>query len=743
MASNRLSYVDLLVDGKETEFFVARYRGVEEISRLFDFEASLLHPDPSIPFGEMFGREATLEFGFDEGAVLKRYVHGVIAEFEHGGAWRDQGRYRIRIVPTIWPATLGRNSAIYRDAKVDEVVHRLLREHGIEAKCPAGAHPLKYLIQYDESDWDFVQRLLEAAGYCYYFTHDAGQDQLVMLDGQGFPAIEAPSTLVYRPDAGGLVGGSTDVVDDLAVRQMAHPLAARHEDYDFQNCNVPVEGREPAKAPKAHRGSFGHGDLGRSSHGAAGPTAPGAPWGSTAAAMRSAKVAAEMFDWQRLTAAGRTTCPRFSAGHSFDLEDHPGSDGTTSWVLHRVEHEGSQSVTGNDSETTSGHVSRFWCFAQERPYRPLPRTPKQRIWGTQPAKVVAVPESDLDAAATVSVVVHWPCRQHEPITIPGVPVSQLFAGAGGHGAVFLPRIDEVVLLEFLDGDPERPVIVGRIYDGVHKPPYALPAERSKSTIKSLSYREGHCGEGYNELTFEDREGSEEIYLHGQRDHRIEIEHDKTQSIGHDDTLEVGNDQQKEIGGNQSETVGRNQSVTVRADQSVQIDGSRQLRIANNCTTEVSGSSTEQVTGNHQAQVNGSQTLTVVGPATHRFNATKQQDVAGSLTESVAGAKQTQVLGGETHVVHGQLQTTVVGARADLVTEDQSIIVSGNYTLTAGSATVSIDSDGNIVITGGDVSITGSGPIAVSGSKLEVKSDGAVSVEASGAVKVKGSAVDIN
>ncbi|MBW2523166.1 MAG: type VI secretion system tip protein VgrG [Deltaproteobacteria bacterium] len=741
MLSTRLTYVDFLLDGAESGFSVERYTGVEEISQLFRYEVTLTHPE-LVDFHDMVGREATLEFGFNEGEGIERYVHGVIGEFEHGGVWQGAAQYRAVIVPKLAQATLGRSSRIFLQCKANDVIGQVLGDYGVKGSCPAVESPVKYIVQYHESDWSLVQRLLEAHGFSYFFKHGENDHELIIVDGVGFPGMDGEASLIYRPDRGAMIYGGEEAVHDFVVREAPHPTQVELVDYNFTSGRDPIVGsgsrgggpsKHPWKSTDADFAELG-GPL---------PDQVGAAWGEMKTLGRRAKVRMGQHEWQRYTARGETSCRRVSAGRQFTLTEHPWDDANRDWVIYRVEHEGSQAVTESASATQSAHRSRFWCFDAAAQFRPLERTPKRRIWGTQTATVTRNPESNLDAAGTVAVRVHWPTANKDEIVIPFVPVSQLFAGPG-HGAMFFPRIDEEVLLEFLGGDPERPVVVGRIYDGTHLPPYALPSEVSKSTIKSLSYEEGSYAEGYNELTFEDKAGSEEIYLHGQKDWKIEIENDKTQTVGHDEVLEVKNDRQKTVTGDQTETILKNKTISVTQDHTETITGNQTFTVGGNSTESVSGSVSQTIGGTQTHSVAGMQSCSVTGMASHSYAAGKTESVTGLCQASVTGNKFTTVVGAEVHEVNGgSLQTTVIGSSNEMVTGDRSILIAGTYQLAVGGAVMTIEPNGNVSVSGEKITITGSGPISVSGSKLEVTSDGSVSVEASGSVKVKGSAVDIN
>jgi type VI secretion system secreted protein VgrG len=253
------------------------------------------------------------------------------------------------------------------------------------------------------------------------------------------------------------------------------------------------------------------------------------------------------------TVTGSSVCRAFTSGYRFDLQDYYRDDmNNKPYVLTSLDHGATEPVGASGQGSEASYTNSFVCIPFEVPYRPSRLTPKPVVQGTQTAIVVGPAGEEIytDEHGRVKVQFHWDREgKKDEKSSCWIRVSQLWAGAGW-GAMYIPRIGHEVIVDFLEGDPDRPIITGRVYHGINMSPYGLPAEKTKSTIKSDS---SLGGGGSNELRFEDKKGSEEVFLHGQKDWTIAIENDKNQTVGHDETLSVGNNRTKTVGVDQSET----------------------------------------------------------------------------------------------------------------------------------------------------------------------------------------------
>jgi type VI secretion system secreted protein VgrG len=424
---------------------------------------------------------------------------------------------------------------------------------------------------------------------------------------------------------------------------------------------------------------------------------------------------------------GASNCRAFTSGYKFRLEEFYRDDmNNTEYVLTGIRHEGSQSYPTGDTKAEQIYKNEFTCIPIDVPFRPQRVTRKPLIEGVQTAIVVGPSGEEIypDKYGRVKVQFHWDREgQNNESSSCWVRVSQVWAGAGW-GAMFIPRIGHEVIVDFLEGDPDRPIITGRVYHGNNNPPYSLPAEKTKSTIKSNS---SQGGGGFNEFRFEDKKGSEEIYLHGQKDWNIMIVNNKGQTIGVNDQLLVGNNQSIIIGVNRTESVGQNESITIGASktETVAINKAESIGVAKELT----------IGGAYQVTVGAAMNETVGG--------SKMVDVGAYATEKVGGNK-TENIGGKKDFSTGKDYSIAVGKSLGIAVKDkgsisvekdfeigtekvltvkakESILIQSDkdITLKAGSAQITLKKNGDIEIKGNKINVKGSGDVKIKGSKVGI------------------------
>ncbi|MBW2740493.1 MAG: type VI secretion system tip protein VgrG, partial [Deltaproteobacteria bacterium] len=381
-------------------------------------------------------------------------------------------------------------------------------------------------------------------------------------------------------------------------------------------------------------------------------------------------------------------------------------------------------VGGSGQESELSYANSFTCIPFDVPYRPPRLTPKPVVEGTQTAIVVGPAGEEIypDEHGRVKVQFHWDREgTNDENSSCWIRVSQVWAGAGW-GAMHIPRIGQEVIVDFLEGDPDRPIITGRVYNGTNTPPYSLPDEKTKSTIKSDS---SLGGGGSNEIRFEDKKGEEEIYLHGQKDWTIAIENDKNQTVGHDETLSVGNDKTIEIGANHTESIGANMSIRVGKNktETVTINTAETIGVAKELT----------IGGAYQVTVGAAMNETVGGAKMEEVGAYKMEAVGGNKSETIGGSKSlstgkglTEKVGksqsveisenldekvGGKHIEQVSKEYAVNAKKIQLMAEDQIV-------LKTGKAEIVMKKNGDIMIKGKKIQIKGSGDVIIKGSKIK-------------------------
>lgn len=683
---------------------VVRFHGTEGISELFHFSLELASTDGEVDFDKILGEPALLTLHGPKG---KRFIQGVVNQFEQTGKEGSWTHYRAGVVPMAWILSQRVTCRIFQNQAVPDIFKAVLTEAGIVSdqfrfSLKKSYSPREYCVQYRETDLAFITRLMEQYGLFYFFEHTAEKHVMVIGDDSvvHVPIVE-PAKVIYR--APGTTGVSDqEHLSGFRYQQAIRTGAARLRDFDFKKPRLNLEQEAKAKGDGKLEAYDYPGEYAVPDEGGA-----------------LAKVRLEELQSTRQIGSGQSDCRRFLPGYRFTLAGYDRSDFNREYLLIRVSQSGSQPQVLGPEAAGAGDASyenQFECIPSDTPFRPPRITPRPVIPGSQTAIVVGPSGEEIytDEHGQVKVQFHWDRKgaQNEKSSC-WVRVKQAWAGAGW-GTLFLPRIGHEVVVEFLEGDPDRPMITGSVYNGDNKPPYPLPAEKTKSTIKSNSSK---GGEGSNEIRFEDAKGSEEVYLHGQKDWTILIENDKNQNIGHDETLEVGNDRTKKVVKNQSEEIGENKTITVGKnhtesitenasisvgkDETIDVGKNQTLSVGENQTITVGKNLSESVTENADVSIGKNLSVTV--------SKNSSSEVTENFTGNV-GKKATVQVGDNTGLTVDK-KLNVQATDAISITSDKEIV------LKAGDASITLKKNGDIIIKGNKINVKGDGDIVMKGSKI--------------------------
>ena len=722
------------IEGLGSELRVMRFDGHEGISQLSHFDVVVACAENDLAFASAVGKPAVLTFRVGD---QPRYVHGIVSSFEQGEEGRKLTAYHITLVPNAWRLQHRRDSRIFQELSTPDILKKVLDKAGIadyKIQVSGAYSPREYCVQYRESDWSFLCRLMEEEGIYYYFEHTEDKDVLVIGD---VPATHEPiagaATIPYRASLGALV--KTEHVSRFRYSERVRPGKVTLRDYNFKKPNLALESSKAGRDDTDLEIYDYPGDY----------EAPGG--GSTFAGVRL-----EMLQATKKTGDGDSACPRLTPGYKFTLADHTRDDFNQEYLITRVDHQGFEPrMDAPMGDETPPYKNTFEVIPATVAFRPPQVTTWPTIKGIQTAIVVGPGGEEIytDAHGRIKVQFHWDREgKKDEHASCWIRVSQIWAG-GAWGAMFIPRIGHEVVVDFLEGDPDRPLVVGSVYHGANVTPYPLPAEKTKSTIKSNS---STGGGGSNELRFEDKKGSEEVYLHGQKDWNIKIEHDKNQLIGHDETKKVGHDETQEIDHDRRKTIKHDQFEAVHHDDTIEVGANRRETIGGNESVTISGNAVRAVGVSQTEGVGATYTLSVGGAMSQSVGGVLNTNVGGAKIENV-GVSASQTVGGNVSLTAGRDYTVSVGAslntsvgkdHAETADANRTITVAKKLTITVGESVVTLEKDGKITIQGKDITVQGEGTIHVQGkSKVIVKSDGPVQVEAAGEVRVKGSAVKMN
>jgi type VI secretion system secreted protein VgrG len=707
------------VEGISEPLRVLSFEGEEAISELFSFRLTLGAENAAIALESAIGQPAVLTMKTADDA---RYLHGLVSRFEQAEAGKQLTVYHATLVPRAYRLTLRHDCRIFQDLTIPQIIESVLKSAGFLAfeyrlTLLRKYQPKEYSVQYRETDWAFIIRLMEEEGIFCFFEHTADGHTLVIGDAPfSTPAIAAPDAVPFNPATG------LNPVEGVSLFRFAEemrPGKVTMRDFNFSLPKLSLQVSAEAQRDK---------DLEIYDY----------PGEYTLPGEGTARAASRLEDWQvlRETGRGEGGCPRFASGHVFSLEEHQNDAFNRKYLLVRVEHRGAEPVVGESQGTAPpSYSNRFNVIPAETPFRPAERTPKPTMRGVQTAIVVGPSGEEIytDEFGRVKVQFHWDRQgKFDEKSSCWIRVSQIWAGQA-YGALYIPRIGHEVIVDFLEGDPDRPIIVGRVYHATNVTPYPLPGAKTKSTIKSdTSPGSG----GSNELRFEDQKGEEEVYLHGQKDWTILIENDKNQVVGRDETLKVGKDRTKRVDANQSESIGINKSIDVGANHTEKIVGDEAVTVGLRSVKKIGTTLDEEVGSDETRSVGGNQKEEISGNV--------DVSIGQNATLAVKGDKTVNVESNHDISVKGDMSVAVTGTLTELVDDESTLDVANKIVLKSGLGVITVKKDGTVIIDCKDLKITATGEVKIEGTtKLSVKSSGPVNLNGDGPVKITGSTIDLN
>jgi len=591
--------------GKD-DLVVLSFSGTEQMSGLFAFELKMAAERADITFEQLAGKNVTVAIGSADGG--QRFFNGIITGFAPGQSSAKQGfsEYRASMRPTAWLLTRCVDCRVFQDQSVPDIIKQVFNtagEKGIRQQIDvrmalSGSYePREICIQYNETDMTFIERLCAAEGIFYFFEHHNGKHVLVFSDtSDKHPAhMDGDKQVVLFQSTLGAVEAREGVrYLQPDNKLMSGKYMAR--DYNFTNPDLDMtvmcaSRQQNPQSPGViyeYPGDY-QSPMGR---------------GESLAAMR---IAAE--DARMHTLNGQSDCRGFAAGFTFRLKEHPVAQlDNKTYLLTRVRHEARQHfATDTTGDSYSNH---FVCLPQSIPYRPRRIHPGPVIAGTQTAIVTGPKNEEIhtDQNGRVKVKFHWDRRgdqQGDGNLSCWIRVSQIWAGSK-YGAMHIPRVGQEVIVGFLDGDPDRPIITGRVYHGHNLPPYDLPAEKTKSTIKSCSSKQGQ--NNFNEIRFEDLTGSEEFFTHAAKDQNEVVQNDMVTQVKNNQRIDVENNRAVTVAsGNEVVTIqSGGRQISVQADEQHTNAAGFNHKVGANFTLKVNGNITIDASG--IVSINGSRII---------------------------------------------------------------------------------------------------------------------------------------
>jgi type VI secretion system secreted protein VgrG len=610
--------------------------GYEGISRLFSYELDLLaFENDSIAFDDIVGEKISLTLHLPDGTP--RYINGYVSRFTQGETdERFFTHYHAQVVPWLWFLTRQADCRIFQNLGAPDIISQVFNLFDFKdfrLSLKASYPQLEYCVQYRETSFNFVSRLMEEFGIFYYFDHSTqGKHTMVLADQSSTLPVSPSSPVSYDLVVGGLV--DPEVINNWHVGQEVRTGKYTVTDYNFTTPSTSLLANDPTVVDLAASQSLELFDY------------PGLhttkDQGDTVAKVRMQE---EEAGYMVVSAAGN--CRGLMSGYSFELKNHYRGDQNTNYVVTEVRHFASagQSYTAGEpgGETYSNNLT---CIPASVTYRPARVTPKPFVQGPQPALVVGKSGEEIwvDKYGRVIVQFYWDRlgKKNENSSC-WIRTSQPWAG-GNWGAMWIPRIGQEVLVSFLEGDPDRPVITGRVYNADQMPPYTLPDYQTRSTFMSRSSK-GGGGSNYNELRFEDLKGQEQIFMNAEKDMDLRVENDSREFIGANRHLIVTANQQEQIQADKHLHVQGNHFEKIDGNMSLNVGGNQMESVTGNLSLSVTGNQSESVTGNVSLAVTGKKDETSMAYALKTDTTIHLNAGAMAVIEAAAGL--TLKVGGST------------------------------------------------------------------------------------------------
>jgi type VI secretion system secreted protein VgrG len=560
------------------------FTGSEGISRMFRFHLDLLSENRSIAFGNIIGKQVTVKISL--AGSNERYFNGYVSRFAQSGSDVRFAHYQMEVVPWLWFLTRNADCRIFQNLTIPDIIQQVFKDRGFtdfKNSLTGSFEPREYCVQYRETDFNFVSRLMEQYGIFYYFEHNENKHTLVLGNSPtahqacpGQPKARYNTTIGYWDDE--------DVITGWHMEQELRTGKYSLTDYNFETPSTSLLSSDPTVFSVDGNNAFEIYDY------------PGI-YLTKSQGDNLTKIRMQEEEAPHVVVTGASVCRAFTSGYKFTLSEHYRNDMNQDYLLTEVQHMASvgNSYTFADTERGETYSNQFTCIAASVPFRPPRVTPKPFVQGPQPALVVGKSGEEIwvDKYGRVVVQFYWDRvgKDNEKSSC-WVRVSQPWAGKNW-GAMWIPRIGQEVLVSFLEGDPDRPLITGRVYNAEQMPPYTLPDHQTVSTFMSRSSKNGGTG-NYNEIRFEDKKGDEQIFMNAEKDMDLRVEKDSREYVGANRHLIVKTNQQELVEGDKSGHVKGNHLEKIDGDMSLTVSGDQSEKVGGGYSFQVGQSIDEKV-----------------------------------------------------------------------------------------------------------------------------------------------------
>ncbi len=663
--------------------------GQEEISQLFCYKVKMISEDPAIDPQKIVGHHVAI--AMMDSDDQPRYVNGIVRRFVNQGRGDQGSIYTAEIVPWLWLLTRNSDCRIFQDMTVPQIIEQVLKGlnfNDFDLSGLNGQYPkLDYCVQYQETDFQFLCRLMEHEGIYYYFSHNQTKHVLMLGDHAGAYEDCKDSQVRFTGSLGFEDVGNQIVSWEHRYEFCSGRVAAK--DFNFESPSQPMLSKDQTVVQYQRISDFELYEY---------------PGGFDDRSKGDGRVRLRMQEEEMVhdVVHGTSKCRSFSPGYKFSVTEHnnPQEEGKA-FVLTSVEHKAAAGSYVTGGKKPEGYKNTFRCVPASVVCRPRRATPRPRIRGPQSAVVVGPQGQEIytDQHGRVKVQFHWDrYGKYDENSSCWIRVAQNMAGKKW-GAINIPRIGHEVIVEFMEGDPDRPIVTGRVYNGETIPPYDLPKHATMSTFKTNSSK---GGQGFNEIRFEDKKDGEQVFVHAQRDMDIRVRNDRREIIENNRHLIVKTDKHEHIEHNRNEQVdadhmekiGKDRHLCVDGKEAVEISGSKSLTVKGDVLEVFQADHSEQVTGDYYVKgtnlvIEGMSNVTIkVGQS---YIAIENGGIKlGTLGQiEIESTGQTTVKGTAGVAIESPLQTTVKGTASLKLESTVMTELSGTTTTVKGNAMTTI------------------------------------------------------
>jgi type VI secretion system secreted protein VgrG len=657
----------------------------EELGRPFEYDLTLLSAQKDINLDDVLGKQVSVQLELP--GSKSRYYSGYVTRISQSGMVGRYYRYAATVRPWLWFLTRTSDCRIFQEMTVPDIIKKVFADHGttdVEYKLTGSYRKWTYCVQYRETDFNFLSRLMEQEGIYYYFKHDAGRHTLVLVDStSSHKAFPDYGTLTYLTP-GKQRRSDQEFIDSWDVSREIQPGVYAQDDFDFERPSAQLLTKKNVSRQHA-QSTYEVYDF------------PGEYLqkgdGDHYASVRMDELSSQ-FEVAQASTNARGVC----VGSTFTLAEQMRDDQNREYLIVSADFTLEYSnYEGMPRPVAGTYECSFAAISTKQQFRSLRLTPKPTITGPQTAVVVGPSGDEIYTDKYGRVKVQFPWDRYGKSNENSscwMRVSHPWAGKNW-GMIAIPRMGQEVIVEFLEGDPDEPIITGRVYNAEQMPPYALPANMTQTGTKTRSSKGGDPS-NFNEIRFEDKKGSEQLFIHAEKNQDIEVENDETHTVGHDRTKTIGNDETTHVEHDRDETVDNNETIKIGANRTETVSGNEVISISKNRSASVGGDETASVSGMQSLSVGKDQSVSVGNGRSTEIGKNDSTTIGKDQTLTVSGTRTTEIDKDDALTVAKKL----------------TIDVGDEITLKSGSASITLQKDGTITIKGNDITFDGSGNINI-------------------------------